>query len=413
MADTGVNWQVNAIRQDFPILSEHVHGKPLIYFDNAATTQRPQCVIDAMDDFHCHYNANVHRGAHFLADKATAAYEGTREKLRQFINATSSQEIIFTKGTTESINLVTHSFGRHFFKTGDEVILSEMEHHANIVPWQILRDQLGIVLKIIPMNDQGELVLDHYQSLFTERTRFVALNYISNALGTINPVKAMINMAHKHDVPVLLDAAQALAHEHIDVQTLDCDFLVSSAHKAYGPTGVGFLYGKQHWLEQMSPYQGGGDMIQTVTFEHTTYNALPYKFEAGTPNIAGAIGFGAALDYLANLDFAALTHYERTLTAQMLQTLRDIDGVRIIGEAKNRLPIFSFVVDKVHALDIATLIDHQGIAVRTGHHCAMPAMQHFGVNATIRASLTLYNTSEEITRFAAVLQSAITLIKEA
>ena len=413
LMNTILQWDASSIRNDFPILNDTVNGAPLVYLDNAATTQRPSCVIEAINYFYRHNNANVHRGTHYLSEQASERYEMTRQRVCEFINAHATSEIIFTRGTTESINLVAQSYGRSQLQAGDEVIISTMEHHANIVPWQLLRDQIGIVLKIIPMNDQGELLQAQYKALFTERTKLVALSHVSNALGTINPVKAMIAVAHQHNVPVLLDSAQAIAHEPIDVQDLDCDFMAFSGHKMFGPTGIGVLYGKEALLEKMPPYQGGGDMIHDVTFEHTTFNTLPFKFEAGTPNIAGTIGLGAAINYLNNLDWAAMQTYENELLRYATQALQDIEGLVIHGQAQHKVPVISFTVNDAHAFDLATLIDHNGIAVRAGHHCAMPALKQLGVNATLRASFCAYNTFAEVDQLVNALLQAKTLIQGA
>ena len=383
-------------RRDFPIMKQRVHGKPLVYLDNAATSQKPQAVIDAVSDYYQHYNSNVHRGVHQLSELATAAYEGAREKLRRFINATSKKEIIFVRGTTEAINLVAQSYGRSHLQSGDEIILSEMEHHSNIVPWQLLREQTGMVLKIIPINDAGELQTDAYEQLFSPRTRLVAVTHISNALGSVNPVKAMIAHAHQQDVPVLLDGAQAVPHMPVDVRDLDCDFYAFSSHKMFGPTGIGVLYAKEQILIDMPPYQGGGEMIRTVRFNGSTWNELPHKFEAGTPDIAGAIGLGAAVDYLETIGMPSIRDYERGLVEYGTQQLQSLAGVKIVGTARHKAGVLSFVMDGVHPHDIGTIVDQQGVAIRTGHHCAMPVMEHFHIPATARASLAFYNTREDI-----------------
>jgi len=383
-------------RGDFPILAQRVRGKPLVYLDNAATTQKPHQVIETLYRYHSEINANIHRGVHTLSQKATEEYELARQKVQRFLNARDHREIVFVRGTTEAINLVAHSFGRLRFKPGDEVILSEMEHHSNIVPWQLLREEMGILLKVIPMNDQGELNLDAYEKLLGPRTRLVAVVHISNALGTINPVRRIIETAHAHGVPVLLDGAQAVAHIPVDVQALDCDFYAFSGHKLFGPTGVGVLYGKAQWLESMPPYQGGGDMIKMVTFEKTLYNDLPYKFEAGTPNIAGAIGLGAAIDYLGEVGLEGIGLHEHNLLAYATERALEIPGLRLIGTAREKASILSFVLEGIHPHDLGTILDHEGIAIRTGHHCAMPVMDHFHVPATARASFAFYNTRAEI-----------------
>jgi len=389
-------FDVEKVRQDFPILREQVHGRPLVYFDNAATSQKPQVVIDALERYYAAENANIHRGVHFLSEQATQAYEAARVKVQRFLSAAEAREVIFVRGATEGINLVAQSYGRTFIQAGDEIIISAIEHHSNIVPWQILCGQVGARLRVIPVNDDGELLLDEYERLLNARTRFVSLVHVSNALGTINPVKQMIAMAHRRSVPVLIDGAQAVAHSTVDVQELDCDFYAFSGHKVLGPTGIGILYGKADWLERMPPYQGGGDMISSVTFEKTLYNKLPYKFEAGTPHIAGVIGLGAAIDYLSGIGLDKITAYERELLDYATEVLSAIPGLRLIGTAKEKASLLSFVLDGMHAHDIGTILDHEGIAIRTGHHCAMPVMQRFGVPATARASLAFYNARAEI-----------------
>ena len=387
---------VERVRRDFPALHQQVHGKPLIYLDNAATSQKPQVVIDALTAYYSRENSNVHRGVHLLSEKATQAYETGRACVQRFLNAADTREIVFVRGATEGINLVAASYGRTWVGAGDEIIISAIEHHSNIVPWQILCEEKGAVLRVIPVNDDGELLLDEYARLLGARTKFVAVGHISNALGTINPIEQMIEMAHRQGVPVLIDGAQAAPHLRVDVRALDCDFYVFSGHKTLGPTGIGVLYGKAEWLERMPPYQGGGDMIASVTFEKTTYNALPYKFEAGTPHIAGVIGLGVALDYLSGLGLDRVVAYERELLAYGTAALHAVPGVRIIGTARKKASVLSFVVDGVHAHDVGTILDHAGVAVRAGHHCAMPVMQRFGVPATVRASLAFYNTREEL-----------------
>ncbi|MBF8268776.1 MAG: cysteine desulfurase [Gammaproteobacteria bacterium] len=389
-------FDVEAVRADFPILSRQVHGKPLVYLDNAATSQKPAQVIEAVDHYYRHYNANIHRGVHTLSAEATAAYEAARHKVRDFLNAGSDKEIIFVRGATEAINLVAQTFGRSTLKGGDEIIISTMEHHSNIVPWQLLCEQTGAVLRVIPINDKGELIMEAYEKLLSERTRIVSIVHISNALGTVVPVKAVIEKAHQRGAVVLVDGAQAVPHASCDVQALDCDFYVFSSHKLFGPTGVGALYGKQRLLEQMPPYQGGGDMIKMVTFARTEYNDLPYKFEAGTPNIAGAIGLGAALDYVNRIGLAAIAGYEQDLLAYGTAALQEVPGLRLIGTAPDKASILSFVLDGIHPHDIGTILDHEGVAIRTGHHCAMPVMDFFRVPATARASLAFYNTHAEI-----------------
>jgi cysteine desulfurase/selenocysteine lyase len=389
-------WDVERVRRDFPALHQQVHGQPLIYLDNAATSQKPQVVIDALTAYYSRENSNVHRGVHLLSEKATQAYETGRAGVQRFLNAAETREIVFVRGATEGINLVAASYGRTWVRAGDEIIISAIEHHSNIVPWQILCEEKGAVLRVIPVNDDGELLLDEYARLLGARTKLVAVGHISNALGTINPIEQMIEMAHRQGVPVLIDGAQAAPHLRVDVRALDCDFYVFSGHKTLGPTGIGVLYGKAEWLERMPPYQGGGDMIASVTFEKTTYNALPYKFEAGTPHIAGVIGLGVALDYLSGLGLDRVVAYERELLAYGTAALHAVPGVRIIGTARKKASVLSFVVDGVHAHDVGTILDHAGVAVRAGHHCAMPVMQRFGVPATVRASLAFYNSREEL-----------------
>jgi cysteine desulfurase/selenocysteine lyase len=395
-----VGFGVERIRQDFPALQQKVRGRPLVYLDNAATSQKPQVVIDAIARYYQSENSNVHRGVHFLSEMATQAYENARTRVRQFLNAAHDREIIFTRGTTESINLVANSYSRSRVRAGDEILISAMEHHSNIVPWQMVCEEKGAVLRVIPMNDAGELLLDEYERLLNERTRLVAVTYVSNALGTVNPVKAIIATAHRRGVPVLLDGAQAAPHLAVDVRDLDCDFFAFSGHKMFGPTGIGILYGKAELLEAMPPYQGGGDMISVVTFEKTLYNVLPYKFEAGTPDIAGAIGLGAAIEYLQRIGMDRIAAHEGDLLAYGTELLSAIRGLRIVGTAKEKAGVLSFVLDGVHAHDIGTILDHDGIAIRAGHHCAMPVMKRFGIPATARASLAFYNTREELDRLA-------------
>lgn len=385
-----------AVRADFPVLSREVRGKPLVYLDNAATTQKPTRVIETVDHYYRHYNANIHRGVHTLSEEATAAYEAARVKVRDFINAGSEREIIFVRGATEAINLVAQTLGRSTLKHGDEIIISAMEHHSNIVPWQILCEQTGAELKVIPINDRGELILEEYETLLNDRTRLVSIVHISNALGSIAPVKTVIDMAHRQGALVLVDGAQAVPHVACDVRALDCDFYAFSSHKLFGPTGVGVLYGKQQLLETMPPYQGGGDMIKMVTFTRTLYNDLPHKFEAGTPNIAGAIGLGAAIDYVNGIGLAAIAAYEHELLAYGTAALQEVKGLTLIGTAQDKAGILSFVMAGIHPHDIGTILDHEGVAIRTGHHCAMPVMDYFKVPATARASLAFYNTRDEI-----------------
>ncbi len=406
-----MNIDVQRIRQDFPNLHVSVHGKPLVYFDNAATTFKPRLVLEAMDGYYQRYTSNVHRGIHELSEKATAAYEGARDKVQKFLNARESSEIIFTRGTTESINLVAYSYGRHFLKKGDEVLISGMEHHSNIVPWQMLCEEKGCVLKVIPFNDQGELIYEEFEKLLTSKTKLLSIVYISNSLGTINPVKEMIKAARARNVVVLVDAAQAVGHRRVDVRDLDCDFLAFSGHKLFGPTGVGVLYGKAQLLEKMPPFHGGGDMISSVTFEKTTYNTLPYKFEAGTPAVAEVIGLGAAIDYVLSegegegegVGFERIEEYERHLQEYGTRVLQKVPGLKFIGMAKDKVAILSFIFPGVHAHDIGTLVNDEGIAIRTGHHCTQPVMKHFGVPATSRASLSFYNTTAEIDRLVEAL----------
>ncbi len=405
--DCLVGLGVERIRQDFPTLQEKVRGRPLVYLDNAATSQKPQVVIDSITRYYLSVNSNVHRGVHFLSELATQAYESARSRMRQFLNAAHDREIIFTRGTTESINLVAHSFGRSRVRAGDEVLISAMEHHSNIVPWQMVCEERGARLRVIPITDAGELILDEYERLLKDRTRLVALTYVSNALGTINPVKQIIAMAHRRGIPVLLDGAQAAPHMRVDLQDLDCDFFALSGHKMFGPTGIGILYGKADLLEAMPPYQGGGDMISAVTFEKTLYNSLPYKFEAGTPNIAGAIGLGEAIEYVQRIGMDRIAAHEAGLLAYGTELLSAIPGLRIIGTAKEKAGVLSFVLEGIHAHDIGTILDHEGIAIRAGHHCAMPVMKRFGVAATARASLAFYNTRGELDALAKGIHKAI------
>jgi cysteine desulfurase/selenocysteine lyase len=391
-----VGFGIEKIRQDFPVLQQKVHGKPLVYLDNAATTQKPQAVIDTIARYYLSENSNVHRGVHFLSDVATQAYETARTRVRQFLNAAHDREIIFTRGTTEGINLVAHSYGRSRLKAGDEVVISAMEHHSNIVPWQMVCEEKGASLRVIPINDAGELLLEEYERLLCDRTRLVAVAYVSNALGTVNPVRQIIAMAHRRGVPVLLDGAQAAPHLAVDVQELDCDFFAFSGHKLFGPTGIGVLYGKTDLLEAMPPYQGGGDMISAVTFEKTIYNSLPHKFEAGTPHIAGVIGLAAAIEYVQRIGLNQIAAHESELLAHGTELLSAIPGLHIIGTAREKAGVLSFVLDGAHAHDVGTILDHQGIAIRAGHHCAMPVMKRFGIPATARASLAFYNTREDL-----------------
>jgi cysteine desulfurase / selenocysteine lyase len=383
-------------RHHFPLLRQRVNGKPLIYFDNAATSQKPQIVIDAMMRYYEQENSNIHRGVHYLSERATVAYEGVREKVQRFINAGNTREIIFVRGTTEAVNLVAQTYGRTHVGKGDEVLISWMEHHSNIVPWQMLCEEKGAVLRVIPINDRGELEMDDYERLLSPRTKIVGITHVSNALGTVNPVKQIIALAHSRGIPVLIDGAQAVPHMKVDVTDLEADFYAFSAHKMFGPTGVGVLYGRAQLLEHMPPYQGGGDMISSVTFEKTTYNVLPHKFEAGTPNIGGGIGLGAAIDYIMQVGTSAIAAFDGELLQYATAQLRQVPGIRIIGEAAEKVSVISFVMEGIHAHDIGTILDHEGIAIRTGHHCAQPVMQRFGVPATARASFAFYNTKEEI-----------------
>jgi cysteine desulfurase/selenocysteine lyase len=389
-------FDVARVREDFPILKEQVHGKPLVYLDNAATTQKPRAVIEAEQRFYLTQCSNVHRGVHYLSEQATRAYEDVRVKVQRFLNAGEAREIIFVRGTTEAINLVTNTYGRKHIQAGDEILITAMEHHSNIVPWQMLCEEKGALLRVALINDHGELLLEEFEKLLNPRTRFVSVVHVSNVLGTINPVAQIIQMAHRWNVPVLLDGAQAAAHLKVDVRALDCDFYTLSGHKLYGPTGIGVLYGKAALLAAMPPYQGGGDMISSVSFAKTTYNVIPYKFEAGTPNIAGTIGLGAALDYLNGLGFEAVGAHEQELLAYATPALSRIPGLRLMGTAKEKAAVLSFVLDGLHPHDVGTVLDQEGIAVRTGHHCAQPLMDRFGVPATTRASLAFYNTKEEI-----------------
>lgn len=394
----GNSLNITSIRNDFPILNEVVNGKQLVYFDNAATTQKPRLVLDALAGYYEHYNANIHRGIHHLAEKATSAFEQSRKRLQAFLHAQYAEEVIFTYGTTDGINLVASAYGRKFLKEGDEVIISTMEHHSNIVPWQMLCEEKGCVLKVIPINDEGELLMDEYEKLLTERTKFVSVVHVSNALGTINPIKDIIAKAHAVGAKVLIDGAQASSHLEIDVQDLDCDFYSLSLHKIYGPTGMGILYGKRDILNAMPPYRGGGEMIKEVTFAKTTYNELPYKFEAGTPNIADVVAAKFALDYVDALGKPNIAAYENELLKYATDAVSEVEGLRIIGKAKEKVSVLSFVIDGIHHQDIGVLLDQQGIAVRTGHHCTQPLMNRFNITGTSRASFAVYNTIEEIDR---------------
>ncbi len=394
-------YNISKIRGDFPILSRTVYGKPLVYLDNGATTQKPRCVVESITDEYYSVNANVHRGVHFLSQQATNLHEASRETVRKFINARSTSEIVFTRGTTESINLVASTFADSQMQAGDEVIVSVMEHHSNIVSWQLQAARKGIVLKVIPMNDRGELLLDEYEKLFSPRTRIVSVTHVSNVLGTINPVDRLIEIAHAHGVPILIDGAQSIPHLPVDVQALDADFYVFSGHKVYGPTGIGVLYGKESWLEKLPPYQGGGEMIKNVSFEKTTFNELPFKFEAGTPDYIGSTALAKALDYVSAIGMKNIEAYEHELTVYAMQRLKEIPGMRIFGEAEQKSSVISFLVGDIHHFDMGTLLDRLGIAVRTGHHCAEPLMHRLGIEGTVRASFALYNTKEEIDQLVA------------
>jgi len=409
-APDATGWDVERIRQDFPALHQQVHGKPLVYLDNAATTQKPQAVIDALTAYYTRDNANIHRGVHLLSERATDAYESARRRIQRHLNAASPREIVFVRQATEAINLVAASFGRKAVGAGDEIVISAIEHHANIVPWQMLCEEKGARLKVVPVDDRGDLIMDEYARLLGPRTRLVAITQVSNALGTVTPIEEIIRLARRENIPVLLDGAQAAPHQAVDVRALDCDFFVFSGHKTYGPTGIGVLYGKEAWLERMPPYQGGGDMIKMVTFEKTTYNDLPYKFEAGTPHIAGAIGLATALDYMAGLGLDRIAAWEHELLEYGTELLQAVPGVRLIGTARRKAAVLSFVLDGVHPHDVGTILDHEGVAVRAGHHCAMPVMDRFGVPATVRASLGLYNTPAELETLATAVRTAREII---
>lgn len=389
-------FDVTKIREDFPILSRKVYDRPLVYLDNGATTQKPLCVLDAMREEYLNVNANVHRGVHYLSQQATDLHEQAREKVRKFINAGSVNEIIFTRGTTESLNLVVSSFCDGFMSEGDEVIVSVMEHHSNIVPWQLQAARKGISLRVIPMNDKGELLLDEYEKLFTERTKIVSVTHVSNVLGTVNPVKEIVRIAHEHGVPVMVDGAQSTPHFAVDVQDIDCDFFAFSGHKMYGPTGVGVLYGKEDWLDRMPPYQGGGEMIESVSFEKTVFEHLPFKFEAGTPDYVATHGLATAIDYISSIGIDNISRHEQELTRYCMERMQEIDGIRLFGTANGKDAVVSFLVGDIHHLDMGTLLDRLGIAVRTGHHCAQPLMIRLGIQGTVRASFAMYNTKQEI-----------------
>jgi cysteine desulfurase/selenocysteine lyase len=401
-------YNVNTIRKDFPILQEQVYDKPLVYLDNAATTQKPKAVIERINEIYSKKNSNIHRGVHYLSTRLTDEYEQARKEIQQFIHARHSHEIIFTNGTTHSINTVAYSFGEKYVHEGDEVIITEMEHHANIVPWQVLCERKNARLKILPFDDRGELLVDELEKLITSKTKILAVNHISNSLGTINDVEEIIRIAHSHDVPVLVDGAQSIQHQKIDVQALDCDFYVFSGHKVYGPNGAGVLYGKEKWLEEMPPYQTGGEMIQKVTFQGTSYNELPFKFEAGTPNYVGAIGTAEALKYLNRIGIQAIADHEEKLMQYASERLKAIDGLQIYGTSDRKISVFSFLIDGIHHYDTGMVLDKMGIAVRTGHHCTEPLMSHFNIEGTVRASLAMYNTNDEIDR----LHDALLKVKD-
>ena len=389
-------YDINKVREDFPILSRQIYGKPLVYFDNGATTQKPLCVLDAMRNEYLNVNANVHRGVHYLSQQATDLHEAARETVRKFINAPKVEEVIFTRGTTESLNLVVSSFGDRFLSEGDEVIVSVMEHHSNIVPWQLLAAKKGIAIKVIPMTDEGDVIMEEYEKLFNEKTRIVSITQVSNVLGTINPVKEMIRIAHEHEVPVMVDGAQSTPHMKVDVLDLDCDFFAFSGHKIYGPTGIGVLYGKEKWLDEMPPYQGGGEMIESVSFEKTTFEKLPFKFEAGTPDYVATHGLATALNYVTELGLDNIFAHEQELTRYAMEQMKEIPGMRLFGTSQHKDAVISFLVGDIHHLDMGTLLDRLGIAVRTGHHCAEPLMHRLGISGTVRASFALYNTKEEV-----------------
>jgi cysteine desulfurase / selenocysteine lyase len=403
-------FDVDKVRRDFPILQQQVHGKPLVYLDNAATTQKPLAVIEAIENYYRRDNSNIHRGVHTLSERATEHYERVRLAIQRFLNAADSKEIIFVRGTTEAINLVAQTYGRQNVGSGDEVLITAMEHHSNIVPWQMLCDEKGAKLRVAPINDQGELLLDEFERLLGPKTKLVAISHLSNALGTINPVRDVVRIAHARNIPVLVDGAQAAPRMQVDVQELDCDFYAISGHKMYGPTGIGALYGKTKLLEAMPPYQGGGDMIASVTFEKTVYNRLPYKFEAGTPNIADTIGLGAAIGYLEQLGLEDIERHEHDLLAYATRQVEAIPGVKVVGTAKEKAGVLSFTIDGIHPHDIGTILDSEGIAVRTGHHCAQPVMQRFGIPATARASFGLYNTRAEVDALVAGIHKVLEVL---
>ncbi len=402
--------KIEEIRLDFPILEEKIYNKPLIYFDNGATTQKPRCVVDQIDYAYYHLNANIHRGVHYLSQKATEAHEAARSKVAAFLGASKREEIIFTRGTTEAINLVAFSFGEAYCKAGDEIIISVMEHHSNIVPWQMLCERKGMKLRVIPMNENGELKLDELKKLMNERTKIISVTHVSNVLGTINPVKEIIRLAHEKNIPVLIDGAQSVPHIPVNVQELDADFYVFSGHKIYAPTGIGVLYGKEKWLNAIPPYQGGGEMIQTVTFEKTTYNELPFKFEAGTPDYVGSTALARALEYVESIGMNEIAEYEHELTAYATERLKEIEGIRFFGTAKEKSAVISFLVNNIHPYDMGMLLDKLGIAVRTGHHCAQPLTDSLGIPGTVRASFAFYNTKEEIDTFIEALKRVVMML---
>lgn len=406
-----MSFDINKIREDFPILKKEIYGKPLVYLDNAATTQKPLCVVEKISENYLNNNANIHRGVHFLSQVATEAHEAARETVRKFINAKHSREIVFTRGTTEAINLVASSFGRSQCKAGDEIIVSHMEHHSNIVPWQLLQEEKGIVLKVIPFDEKGVLQLDKLDELITEKTKLISIAHVSNTLGTVNPVAEIITKAHSHNIPVLVDGAQSVPHMPVDVQALDADFYVFSGHKIYGPTGIGVLYGKEEWLERIPPYQGGGEMIQKVTFEKTTFNELPFKFEAGTPDYIGSTALAEALNYVSAIGMEEIAAHEQELVRYTLERLGEVEDIRFIGNAPKRSGLVSFLVGNIHPYDLGSIIDKLGIAVRTGHHCAEPVMAAFGIEGTVRASFGIYNTKEEIDILVAGVQRAAKMFR--
>lgn len=395
-----------SIKKEFPILNQEIYGKPYVYLDNAATTQKPLSVIDALTDFYKRYNSNVHRGVHFLSQKATEIFESTRDKTQSFINASIREEVIFTKGTTDSINLLANSFGRAFLKKGDEIIISAMEHHSNMIPWRMVAEQYEATLKYVPFSDDGELDMESYRSFLSDKTKIVALGHVSNALGTIHPVKEMIAEAHKKDIPVLIDGAQAVPHTKVDVQELDCDFYCFSAHKMYGPTGVGVLYGKKEWLEKLPPYQGGGEMIDTVSLDEVSFNELPYKFEAGTPNVADVAAFGVAIDFMSEMGIENIAAHENELLNYTNERMSSIEGLRVFGNATEKAAVYSFLIGDIHPYDMGTIIDKMGVAVRTGHHCAEPVMNYYNIPGTIRASFAIYNTKKDVDRLVEAVERA-------